>query len=64
MNYKTISTIADQIWSVKTVEIFVPKESISYDNNRLIISHNNTVKIKWTYVNRLKKGNEYQFTLE
>lgn len=64
MNYKAISTIADQIWFVKTVEIFVPEESISFDNNKLIISYNNTVEIKWTYVNRLKKGNEYEFTLE
>lgn len=64
LNYQTISTIADQIWSVKTVEIFVPKESISVNNKKLIVSYNNTIKINWTYVSRIKKGDEYEFTLE
>jgi hypothetical protein len=64
INYKTISTFADQIWSVKTVEIFVPEGSINFENNKLIISHNNTVNIEWTYVNRLKKGNDYELTLK
>jgi hypothetical protein len=64
VNYKTISIIADQIWFVKTVELFVPEKSISFDNNKLILSNNGNVEIKWNYINKSEKGNEVIITLE
>lgn len=64
LNYQAISTISDQVWFVKTIKLFVPEESISYDKNNLIISYNNKVEIKWAYVSKVKLGNEFKFTLE
>ncbi len=64
VNYKTVSVIADQIWFVKSVEIFVPEESISFHDNKLIISDNSAVEIKWKYIDKIRKGNEYTLILE
>jgi hypothetical protein len=64
VNYKTVSVIADQIWFVKSIEIFVPEESISFHDNKLIISDNSAVEIKWKYIDKIRKGNEYTLILE
>jgi hypothetical protein len=64
VNCKTVSVIADQIWFVKKVEVFVPEESIISDNDNLIISFNDSVNIKWKILDKIRKGNEYFITLE
>jgi hypothetical protein len=64
VNYKTISIVADQIWFVKTVELFVPEKSVGFDNKKLILSNNGNVEIKWNYITKVKRGNEFIITLE
>jgi hypothetical protein len=63
-NYRVISNIADQIWFVKSVEIYVPEDSIRFENNKLIVLMKSGVELKWAFLNKVKNGNEYRFTLE
>ncbi len=64
LNYKAVTVIADQVWFVKKVEFFVPEESIRTESNRLFISYDGKIEIKWTYISRTGKDNIYQFILQ
>jgi hypothetical protein len=64
INYRVISVIADQIWFVKSVEIFVPEDSIRFEDNKLIVSMNSVVEMKWSFLNKVMNGNDYFITLE
>ncbi len=63
-NYNIVSVISEQIWFVKSVEIFVPESTINLDNNKLTIAQKGLVEISWKYTGKVRNGNEYTLTLE
>lgn len=63
INYKAITSIAGQIWVVKSIVFFLPLQSSFFKDDRLIYNVNG-ININWHIVNVVKFVNAYSITLE
>ncbi|MGD9161977.1 MAG: hypothetical protein PVG39_26435 [Desulfobacteraceae bacterium] len=63
INHKAATSIADQIWFVKNVILFVPKDAVRFENDRLKCKFEN-VEIDWKMLNRSESENTLLVNLE
>jgi len=64
VNMQAVSGVAGQIWFVKTVELFVPEQTIRVENDNLLLSLDGKAEIKWKLVGQVKKEKEILCVLE
>ncbi len=63
INHKATTSFADQIWFVKSVTLFVPKEAVRFDDGRLKCRFEN-VEIDWKMLKQAGSDDSYVIDLE